>query len=66
MEGIVDLKTVNDYCARFYTSALHPLVTTLNLGVLTRKSQETVGLGLQVIHRRTVNHGCWSNDFIAC
>jgi len=42
MEGIVDLKTVNDYCARFYTSALHPLVTTLNLGVLTRKSQETV------------------------
>lgn len=42
MEGIVDLKTVNDYCARFYTSAQHPLVTTLNLGELTRKSQETV------------------------
>jgi AraC-like DNA-binding protein len=42
MEGIIELKTVNDYCERFFSSALHPLVTTLNLSELTRRSQDHV------------------------
>lgn len=42
MGTITNLETVNDYCERFYTSTLHPLVTTLDLGELTRRSQEGI------------------------
>ncbi|MDG1571153.1 helix-turn-helix transcriptional regulator [Robiginitalea sp. M366] len=42
MGKICNLETVNDYCERFYTSAKHPLVTTLDLKDLTRRSQEGI------------------------
>lgn len=42
MGHIYNLETVSDYCNRFYTSAKHPLVTTLNLTELTRRPQEGI------------------------
>lgn len=42
MEKIINLETVNDYCSRFGTSALHPLVTYLDINELTRRPQEGI------------------------
>ena len=42
MAQIHNLETISEYCDRFYTSAKHPLVTTLNLTELTRRPQEGI------------------------
>lgn len=39
MSLINNMETVNDFCTRYYTSALHPLVTFMDLNELTRRPQ---------------------------
>ncbi len=42
MSEIYNLETVNDYCDRFSTKALHPLVTVMDLNGTKRKSQRGI------------------------
>ena len=42
MSLIHNLETVNDYCARFHSTTMHPLVTFLDMNELTRKSQKGI------------------------
>lgn len=42
MSQIYNLETINDYCERFSTSSLHPLVTVMDLNGTKRKSQKGI------------------------
>jgi AraC-like DNA-binding protein len=42
MSQIINLASINDYCNRFNTTALHPLVSYMDLSKLNRKQQENI------------------------